>query len=84
MRIALIVRALRQAQSEGMPAVWISELARRAGFKHHEQVTRILNRYLSEAVSYEYIDPFRLRFVRLKEGFNLKGHLRYLRGVGKL
>jgi len=57
--------------------IWIREIARQVDL-HPEQVRRLLDRALKDAVV-EMDTPFRLRPVRLKSNVTLQGHLRYLR-----
>lgn len=75
-------------QEEGLRWLWIREIARRADL-HPEIVRRILYTYLREAI--EELDVellmekgLRIRPVQLKERVNIKGHIRYLRLMGRL
>jgi len=87
--ILLVYSALLRArQEEGVNWLWVREIARRAGL-HPEIVRRILYSHLREVI--EELDVellldkgLRIRPVRLKDRVNIRGHLRYLRLMGRL
>jgi len=87
--ILLVYSALLRArQEEGVNWLWVREIARRAGL-HPEIVRRVLHSYLRETI--EELDVellldkgLRIRPVRLKDRVNIRGHLRYLRLMGRL
>jgi hypothetical protein len=86
--ILKVLRVLEQQRAEGPGWTWVRRLAKQAKL-HHEVVRRIVDGYLSEAIEVADADALigeglRIKPMRLKDGVTARGHLRYLRAMGKL
>ena len=86
--IAKVLRVLEKQQAAGTGWTWVRRIAKQSSM-HREAVRRIVDGYLAEAIEVADAEPLigeglRIKPIRLKDGVTAKGHLKWLKAMGKL
>ena len=83
-----VLRVLEKQRTEGTGWTWVRRIARLTKL-HPELVRRMIDGPLAEAIEFADAEPLigeglRIRPIRLKEAVTAKGHLRWLKAMGRL
>lgn len=72
-----LIKILKAIEESGNNGIWLTEIGKRTEM-HRTTVGRLIDRYLSEFVTQDIVDPFSLKMIRFKPGKDIRGILRYL------
>jgi len=77
--VVKIVKCLQQSKEW----LWVREISRRTGL-HHKTVSRLIDQHLTMFIEEQNMEPFNLRFVRLKPNTDINGIFRFISVMKKI